>query len=192
MAERRSTMMHPSIEDLLAQVDSKFTLVTLAAKRARQINSYFSQLGDGLGALVPPQVASVARKPLSIALEEVAAAKIGYLRTAEAEDGELGGEGGVLTGPGATGGAGLAVLEEAAVAELADVAQLADMAEVLPVAEGVGPAGQVTELGVDARVAEADQPPEEAEVADEVDAATEPDGTAQPGATAAEAGAGEP
>ena len=75
MAER-STMIHPPIEDLLSKVDSKFSLVALAAKRGRQINSYFSQLGEGLGAIVPPQVASVSRKPLSIALEEIAANKI--------------------------------------------------------------------------------------------------------------------
>lgn len=86
MAERRSTMMDPSIEDLLDKVDSKFTLVTLAAKRGRQINAYFSQLGEGLGAIVPPQVTSVSRKPLSIALEEVAAGKIGYFRPEEAEE----------------------------------------------------------------------------------------------------------
>ena len=76
MAEPRSTMIDPPIETLLDKVDSKFTLVTLAAKRARQINSYFNQLGEGLGAIVPPQVTSVARKPLSIALEEVAAGKV--------------------------------------------------------------------------------------------------------------------
>ncbi len=45
-------------------------------RRARQINSYFGQLGEGLGAAVPPQVTSVARKPLSIAFEEIAADKI--------------------------------------------------------------------------------------------------------------------
>ncbi|HET6794562.1 MAG TPA: DNA-directed RNA polymerase subunit omega, partial [Acidimicrobiales bacterium] len=67
MAER-PTMMDPPLEDLLDHVDSKFTLVTLSAKRARQINSYFNQLGEGLGALVPPQVTSVSLKPLSIAL----------------------------------------------------------------------------------------------------------------------------
>ena len=50
---------------------SKFTLVTLGATRARQINAYFNQLGDGQGG-IPPQVASVARKPLSIAFEEIA------------------------------------------------------------------------------------------------------------------------
>jgi DNA-directed RNA polymerase subunit omega len=74
----RSTMIYPPIEDLLSKVDSKFSLVSLAAKRGRQINSYFSQLGEGLGAIVPPQVASVSRKPLSIALEEIAADKITY------------------------------------------------------------------------------------------------------------------
>jgi DNA-directed RNA polymerase subunit omega len=72
----RATMMEPRIESLLQRVDSKFTLVSLAAKRARQINSYFSQLGEGLGTIVPPQVASVSRKPLSIALEEISADKI--------------------------------------------------------------------------------------------------------------------
>jgi DNA-directed RNA polymerase subunit omega len=76
MADQRSTMIDPPIERLLETVDSKFTLVTLASKRARQINSYFNQLGEGLGAIVPPQVASVARKPLSIALEEIAAGKV--------------------------------------------------------------------------------------------------------------------
>ena len=69
-------MMNPKIEELLSKVDSKFTLVTLGSLRARQINSYFGQLGDGLGSTVPPQVTSVARKPLSIAFEEIAADKI--------------------------------------------------------------------------------------------------------------------
>jgi DNA-directed RNA polymerase subunit omega len=76
MAEPRNTMMDPEIEELLDKVDSKFTLVTLSAKRGRQINSYFNQLGEGLGAIVPPQVTSVARKPLSIALEEISADKV--------------------------------------------------------------------------------------------------------------------
>jgi DNA-directed RNA polymerase subunit omega len=76
MARAHDTMMNPAIEDLLDTVDSKFSLVTLAARRARQINSYFNQLGDGLGHMVPPQVSSVARKPLSIGFEEIAAHKI--------------------------------------------------------------------------------------------------------------------
>jgi DNA-directed RNA polymerase subunit omega len=86
MAERRHTMMDPPVEELLERVDSKFTLVTLAAKRARQINSYFNQLGDGLGAIVPPQVTSVSRKPLSISLEEIAASKIVYVFPSEPEE----------------------------------------------------------------------------------------------------------
>jgi DNA-directed RNA polymerase subunit omega len=82
----RATMVYPAIESLLDKVDSKFSLVSLAAKRARQINSYFSQLGEGLGAIVPPQVASVSRKPLSIALEEISANKITFVRTEDAEE----------------------------------------------------------------------------------------------------------
>lgn len=76
MQRTHDTMMNPPIEELLDRVDSKFSLVTLAARRARQINSYFSQLGDGLGHMVPPQVSSTARKPLSIAFEEISAGKI--------------------------------------------------------------------------------------------------------------------
>lgn len=83
--ERRPTMMDPPVEDLLARVDSKFTLVTLAALRGREINSYYNQLGESLGTVVPPQVTSVSRKPLSIALEEVAASKITYHRPAPEE-----------------------------------------------------------------------------------------------------------
>jgi DNA-directed RNA polymerase subunit omega len=82
----RTTMMDPPIEELLDKVDSKFTLVTLSAKRGRQINSYFNQLGEGLGALVPPQVTSVSLKPLSIALEEIAASKITFVRPDEVEE----------------------------------------------------------------------------------------------------------
>lgn len=92
MPERRASMVHPPIEDLLSRVDSKFTLVTLSAKRGRQINSYFNQLSEGLGTIVPPQVASVSRKPLSIALEEVAAGKITYHRI-EGEEGDAGEDG---------------------------------------------------------------------------------------------------
>ncbi len=71
-----STMIDPQVEALLDITDSKFRLVTLGAKRARQINSYFGQLGEGLGSSVPPQVTSTARKPLTIAFEEIAAHKI--------------------------------------------------------------------------------------------------------------------
>src|SRR6266550_5748145 len=88
MAERRPSLMEPRIEQLLEQVDSKFTLVTLAAMRAREINDYYNQLGEGLGRIVPPQVTSVSRKPLSIAMEEVAANKITYERIEPESDEE--------------------------------------------------------------------------------------------------------
>ena len=62
-------MIEPKIDDLLAAVDSKYSLVILAAKRAREINSYYSQLGEGRGEFVPPLVESgFSNKPLSIAL----------------------------------------------------------------------------------------------------------------------------
>jgi DNA-directed RNA polymerase subunit omega len=70
------TMMTPRIESLMKRTASKFGLVTLSARRAREINSYFNQLGEGLGTMVPPQVSSTSRKPLSISFEEIAADKI--------------------------------------------------------------------------------------------------------------------
>jgi DNA-directed RNA polymerase subunit omega len=71
-------MIEPKIDELLAQVDSKYTLVILAAKRAREINSYYNQLGEGRGEFVPPLVETggLKNKPLSIALEEIAEGKI--------------------------------------------------------------------------------------------------------------------
>ena len=80
MAYDDDTMINPNVEELLDRVDSKFTLVTLASRRARQINSYFHQLSDGSGSNVPPQVTTSARKPLSIAFEEIDADKIGWER----------------------------------------------------------------------------------------------------------------
>ncbi len=95
MAQRRNTLMDPPIESLLDNVDSKFTLVALSAKRARQINSYYNQLGEGMGMVVPPQVTSVSGKPLTIAFEEVAAGKAVYRRIVplEGEEGAEGAEG---------------------------------------------------------------------------------------------------
>src|SRR3977135_845977 len=75
-AGRHDAMMNPPIEGLLEAADSKSRLVTLGAKRARQINSYFGQLGEGLGAIIPPQGNSGDRKPLSHTFEEAAEGKI--------------------------------------------------------------------------------------------------------------------
>ena len=90
MAERLPTMMDPPVEALLERVDSKFTLVTLAAMRGRQVNSYFNQLGEGLGTHVPPLVSVPSNKPLSIALEEIAQSKIEAIDVSELEDADEG------------------------------------------------------------------------------------------------------
>ena len=68
---------NPPIDDLLVAADSKYALVIYAAKRARQINAYYSQLGEGLLDHVGPLVeTTVQEKPLSIALREVNEGKL--------------------------------------------------------------------------------------------------------------------
>ena len=79
-------MIEPKIESLLENTDSKYTLVILAARRSRQINSYFSQLGEGVSEFTPPQVylgPDQAPKALSIALQEIAEGTVTYERTTE-------------------------------------------------------------------------------------------------------------
>ena len=79
MAERRHTLEDPPNRGACStRSSSKFTLVALGSPRARQINTYYNHLGEGLGTVVPPQVTSVSRKPLSIAFEEIAAGKVTY------------------------------------------------------------------------------------------------------------------
>jgi DNA-directed RNA polymerase subunit omega len=83
-------LIEPKIEDLLKDVDSKYTLVVLAAKRSRQINSYFSQLGEGVAEFAPPQIPMIpdrAPKALSIAMQEIADGSVGYERADEAAAG---------------------------------------------------------------------------------------------------------
>lgn len=63
---------NPPIDELLKAADSKYALVIFAAKRARQINAYYSQLGEGLLEYVGPLVEThVQEKPLSVALREI-------------------------------------------------------------------------------------------------------------------------
>ncbi len=62
-------MLYPSINDLLKTVDSRYTLVLLVSKRARQIV-------DGSEPLVNPK----SSKPVSIAVQEVAEGKVTYTR----------------------------------------------------------------------------------------------------------------
>ncbi|MGL4173404.1 MAG: DNA-directed RNA polymerase subunit omega [Actinomycetota bacterium] len=68
---------NPPIDDLLKAADSKYALVIQGAKRARQINAYYSQLGEGLLEYVGPLVEThVHEKPLSIALREINESKL--------------------------------------------------------------------------------------------------------------------
>jgi len=63
---------NPPIDDLLERVESKYALVIYAAKRARQINAYYSQLGEGLLEYVGPLLDThIHEKPLSIGLREI-------------------------------------------------------------------------------------------------------------------------
>lgn len=80
-------MIEPGIEKLEERVDSRYTLVILAAKRARQINSYYAQLGEGLRDFVPPQITGLGEnaKSLSVALEEIAEDKFSFERPPEVE-----------------------------------------------------------------------------------------------------------
>jgi DNA-directed RNA polymerase subunit omega len=84
---RPEGITHPSIDALLEKTDSKYSLVVYASKRARQINAYYSQLGEGLLEYVGPLVEThVQEKPLSIAMREIDAGLL--TSTPIAEEGE--------------------------------------------------------------------------------------------------------
>jgi DNA-directed RNA polymerase subunit omega len=73
------TLISPRIDRLLDNVDSNYASVLVAAKRARQINSYYHNLGEGtFDEFPPPMVETASKNYLTIALEEVAAGKIKY------------------------------------------------------------------------------------------------------------------
>jgi DNA-directed RNA polymerase subunit omega len=77
-------IINPPIDDLLDVVDSKYRLVIMAAKRARQINAYYAQLGEGLLEYVGPLVETrVQEKPLSISLREIREGLLSAVETAE-------------------------------------------------------------------------------------------------------------
>ena len=76
-------MAETKTDDVLGSegIDSRYTLVILAAKRAREINSYYSQLGEGRGEFVPPLVeGTLGTKPLAIALQEILDGKVTFER----------------------------------------------------------------------------------------------------------------
>ena len=73
-------MDRPRIDELLPQAgNSRYALTIIAAKRARQINSYYHNLGEGtFDEFPPPMVETASKNYLTIALEEVAAGKMKY------------------------------------------------------------------------------------------------------------------
>ena len=73
-------MIHPRVDELLDNVDSRYALVIVAAKRARQINNSHHQLGEGTGFedAPPPLVESRSKNYLTMALEEIAESKLKY------------------------------------------------------------------------------------------------------------------
>jgi DNA-directed RNA polymerase subunit omega len=72
-------VIHPRIDELLENVDSRYALVIVAAKRARQINNYHQQLGEGTYEdFPPPLVESRSKNYLTMALEEVSEGMIKY------------------------------------------------------------------------------------------------------------------
>ena len=74
----------PPIDELLTKASSKYALSIYAAKRARQINDYYSQLGEGLLEYVGPLVEPGPReKPLSIAMREIQAGLLEHTEGAE-------------------------------------------------------------------------------------------------------------
>jgi DNA-directed RNA polymerase subunit omega len=77
VSQDRPTLVDPPIEPLLEAAEhSKFTLVAVAAMRAREINEYYNGLGAGHGSIIPPQVNSMSNKSLSLALEELYEGKL--------------------------------------------------------------------------------------------------------------------
>jgi DNA-directed RNA polymerase subunit omega len=72
-------VIKPRLDKLLQQVDSNYAAVIVSAKRARQINSYYHNLGEGtFDEYPPPMVETDSKNYLKISLEEIAAGKIKY------------------------------------------------------------------------------------------------------------------
>ena len=72
-------MIKPRFDTLLEKVDSHYAFVLVAAKRARQINAYYHNLGEGtFDEYPPPMVETGSKNYLKIALDEVAQGKITY------------------------------------------------------------------------------------------------------------------
>jgi DNA-directed RNA polymerase subunit omega len=72
-------MIGPRVDKLLELTGSDYASVVVAAKRARQLNSYYRALGEGTyEEITPPMVDMPSGNYLSIALEELAQEKINF------------------------------------------------------------------------------------------------------------------
>jgi DNA-directed RNA polymerase subunit omega len=72
-------MVKPRVDKLLDRTDSAYAAVVVAAKRARQLNSYYRALGEGTyEEYTPPMVETRSGNYLTISLEELAQGKINY------------------------------------------------------------------------------------------------------------------
>jgi DNA-directed RNA polymerase subunit omega len=72
-------MIYPRIDTLLETGMERYALVIVAAKRARQINNYHHQLGEGtFDENPPPLIESRSKNYLTMALEEISEGKIKY------------------------------------------------------------------------------------------------------------------
>jgi DNA-directed RNA polymerase subunit omega len=75
-------VIQPEIDVLLSKVDSKYTLCTVSAKRARQINDMLHGVRDQALLTMPgSQIAEyLSAKPLTRAMEDIAAGDWSYER----------------------------------------------------------------------------------------------------------------
>jgi len=72
-------MISPRVDKLLEKTDTHYAAVVVAAKRARQLNSYYRALGEGTyEEFTPPMVETQTGNYLTISLEELAQGKIKY------------------------------------------------------------------------------------------------------------------
>jgi len=78
-------VIKPEIDVLLSKVDSKYTLCTVASRRARQINDMVHGVRDqAVLTLAPTQIAQLtSTKPLTLALEEIANGDVSYERVSD-------------------------------------------------------------------------------------------------------------
>jgi DNA-directed RNA polymerase subunit omega len=78
-------VIFPPIDELVAKTDSKYTLVTVSAKRARQINDMLHGVRDqALLTVSSSKIASyTSAKPLSMALDEIYDGDVSYDRPDE-------------------------------------------------------------------------------------------------------------